>query len=380
MRSTATKPKLLSVLGTRPEAIKLAPVIQGLKSDAFFDSSVVVTGQHREMLDQVLNVFSIKPDYDLHVMSHNQTLAHLTGQILEKLDPVFAKEAPDIVLVQGDTTTVFVAAFLAYCRRIPVAHLEAGLRTFDKYSPFPEEGNRRLTGVLADLHFCPTETSKANLLREGVSESSIHVTQNTVIDALLHVAGQTIPRPKALRGVNFNNRIFTVTMHRRENQGRPFEEISAILKKIVAEFPDVEVVFPVHLSPAVRRTVWPLLEGQDRIHLIEPLDYIEFTHLLKESFLILTDSGGIQEEAPSLGKPVIVLRETTERPEGIAAGVSFLAGSDAGKIMDLCTRFLNDPEFYKRTAAIDNPYGDGRASKRIVALLKEFLLKRRSES
>lgn len=372
------RPKLLSIFGTRPEAIKLAPVIHALQGDPFFDSRVVVTGQHREMLDQVLKVFSIQPHHDLCVMAPNQTLPQLTGRILDKLDPIFAREKPDCILVQGDTTTVFASSYLAYCHKIPVAHLEAGLRTLDKYSPFPEEVNRRLTAVLADIHFCPTKRSRENLLREGIDPALVHVTQNTVIDALLYTTAQNLPRPKSLQGVDFNKRILTVTMHRRENQGHPIKAICNALRKVVGMFPDVEIVFPVHLSPAVRQTVWPILEKNERIHLVEPLDYVEFSYLLKESFLILTDSGGIQEEAPSLGKPVIVLRETTERPEGVEAGVSFLAGTNPQRIIELCSSFLSDDKLYQRTAQIANPYGDGHASERIVLLLKNFLLQKKS--
>ncbi|XHR30527.1 MAG: non-hydrolyzing UDP-N-acetylglucosamine 2-epimerase [Chthoniobacteraceae bacterium] len=370
--------RVMSIFGTRPEAIKLAPVIHSLRSDSFFESRVVVTGQHRQMLDGVLSAFEIVPDHDLNVMQPNQSLNALTCRVMQGLEPILAKEKPEIILVQGDTTTVFAAALAAFYLKIPVGHVEAGLRTPNKYNPFPEEINRRLTSQLSDIHFCPTEGAKQALLREGFCASTVHVTQNTVIDALLYVTSHERTKPEVLKDIDFEKRILAVTMHRRENQGAPMAEVCRALMELCDQFPDIEVVIPLHLSPTVQNVVRPLLKDNPQIHIIEPLDYFDFTYLLKKSYLILSDSGGVQEEAPSVGKPVLVLREVTERPEGVDAGINFLVGTNVKRIVDMASAFLLDCDLYTRTAQRTNPYGDGHAASRINRLLKEFLPRVRS--
>ncbi len=363
--------KVLTVFGTRPEAIKLAPVLVELaKHQNEVVSKICVTAQHREMLDPFLKIFEIKPDYDLNIMRPNQSLFEVTTRALTGLKDVLETERPDIVLVQGDTTTAFAAALAAFYCKIPVGHVEAGLRTLDKYRPFPEEINRRLISHLADLHFAPTARAKENLLAEGIDISSIFVTGNTVIDALFMILDRTKPQdPLQDLELDPNKRLILVTAHRRENFGEGLVNICRALKKIVRQAPDVEIVYPVHLNPNVRSTAEKFLRGVKRVHLIEPLDYIAFVHLMKRAYLILTDSGGIQEEAPSLGKPVLVLRETTERPEAIEAGVAKLVGTKTENIVEATLQLLQDTQEYKKMASAQNPFGDGMAAKRIVHIL-----------
>jgi UDP-N-acetylglucosamine 2-epimerase (non-hydrolysing) len=334
----------------------------------------VVTAQHREMLDQVLNLFSIHPDYDLDIIQHRQSLAQITANAVQGLDRVLSGERPDFVVVQGDTSTTFVGALAAFYQRIPVAHVEAGLRTRQKYYPFPEEMNRHLTSVLADAHFAPTELSRNNLLAEGIPAEKIWVTGNSVIDALMDVLSwdKSCNHPVIERAKADNLRMLLVTSHRRENHGKPQEQICAALLDLIERFRDILVVFPVHLSPAVRDTVFPRLKAQPRIVVLDPIDYFETVHFMKASYLILTDSGGIQEEAPALGKPVLVLRETTERPEGLSAGTVSLVGTDRARIVESAAELLTNPESYRRMSEAVNPYGDGKACERMLQAL-EFL-------
>ncbi|MBI1761761.1 MAG: UDP-N-acetylglucosamine 2-epimerase (non-hydrolyzing) [Acidobacteria bacterium] len=364
--------KILSIFGTRPEAIKMAPVVQALQQHpSEFTSVVCVTAQHRQMLDQVLTLFALQPDYDLDLMQREQTLAQLTANILTQVDAVLVKEQPDWVLVQGDTTTAMAAAMAAFYRRIKVAHVEAGLRTGDKTQPFPEEINRIFADALADLHFAPTEQSRAHLLREGVPSTSVVVTGNTVIDALLDVAARPYDwQADELAQVPPDKRLILVTAHRRENFGQPLENICTALLQIAARFPAVQLVYPVHLNPNVQRAVNTHLRGVANITLLPPLDYLPLVQLLKRSHLVLTDSGGLQEEAPGLGKPVLVLRDATERPEGVEAGTVKLVGTDIERIVNETTRLLTEPDAYERMARAVNPYGDGQASARIVASLR----------
>lgn len=372
--------KTLSIFGTRPEAIKMAPLALALAADDRFSSKVCVTGQHRQMLDQVLDLFELKPDYDLEIMKAGQDLTDVTTSILQGLKRVFEDFKPDIILVHGDTATTFASSLAAYYQQIPIAHVEAGLRTNNLYSPWPEEGNRKLTGALAELHFAPTETSRQNLLREGVSPERIHVTGNTVIDALLEVVEKLKDTTSPLRGrlneqfafLPENNRIVLVTGHRRESFGGGFERICQALVETAKAFPDVEIVYPVHLNPNVREPVNRLLAGVDNIYLIEPLDYLPFVYLMNRSYLILTDSGGIQEEAPSLGKPVLVMRETTERPEAVEAGTVKLVGTDVAVITAALAELITDDEAYRQMSFAHNPYGDGKACQRIVEILSQL--------
>lgn len=374
--------KILFVFGTRPEAIKLAPVILKLKKfEERFEIKVCITSQHREMLDQVLQIFDLKPDYDLKIMRENQSLFYITSEALKKLEKVLKREKPDLVMVQGDTTTTLVASLSAYYQKIKVAHVEAGLRTEDKFNPFPEEINRRLTDCIADLYFAPTLKAKENLLREGIGEDKIFVTGNTVIDALFIILDKQknseIDKKienRFLReyGISFGRKTILVTGHRRESFGKDFEEICQGLK-MIAENSDVQLVYPVHLNPNVQKPVKAILSDVENVYLIEPLDYYQFVWLMNKSYLILTDSGGIQEEAPSLGKPVLVMRKKTERPEGISAGVAKLIGVEREKIYSETKKLLEDMETYKKMAQAKNPYGDGLASERIVEILKEKL-------
>jgi UDP-N-acetylglucosamine 2-epimerase (non-hydrolysing) len=369
-----TQLKIMSIFGTRPEAIKMAPLVKALEKEKDFQSIVVVTAQHREMLDQVLDLFAIEPQYDLNIMKAGQTLSDITCRVLNGLDSVLEKENPDMILVHGDTTTTFAAALAAYYRKIPVGHVEAGLRSGNVYSPFPEEMNRKLTGGIAALHFAPTPIAKENLIREGVREELIFVTGNTVIDALLATAKKDyqFTDPK-LQGIDFNNkRIILVTAHRRENLGEPMKNIFMALTKLHEEFTDIEIIFPVHKNPAVRNLAFEILNGYERIHLIEPLDYEPFANLMARSYLILTDSGGLQEEAPALGKPVLVLRENTERPEAVTAGTVVLVGTDMEKISDISKTLLANPEIYAKMERAINPYGDGQSCPRIVEALKFY--------
>jgi UDP-N-acetylglucosamine 2-epimerase (non-hydrolysing) len=366
--------KVLSVFGTRPEAIKIAPIIRLLTETAGIESCVCVTAQHRQMLDQVLELFEIKPDYDLDLMKDNQSLAQISASIFTHLDPVLAHFQPDWVLVVGDTTTVVTTSQLAYYRRIKLGHVEAGLRTHNKWHPFPEELNRRIATVIADLHFAPTELSKANLLREGVEEKNILVTGNPVIDALNFVAKQDEPQEittllarLGTRGLD-SRKLILVTAHRRENLGKPFENICHAVKELAARA-NVEIVWPVHLNPNVQEPVNRILKGTPHITLLPPLDYRPMVHLMKHATLLLTDSGGLQEEAPALGVPVLVLRETTERPEGVEAGTLKLVGTETSQIARGAQRLLDDPIARANMAKAANPYGDGRAAERVIQAL-----------
>ncbi|WP_333497199.1 non-hydrolyzing UDP-N-acetylglucosamine 2-epimerase [Kluyvera sp. CHPC 1.251] len=369
--------KVLTVFGTRPEAIKMAPLVHALAKDPHFEAKVCVTAQHREMLDQVLSLFSIVPDYDLNIMSPGQGLTEITCRILQGLKPVLESFKPDVVLVHGDTTTTAAASLAAFYQRIPVGHVEAGLRTGDLYSPWPEEANRTLTGHLAMYHFAPTENSRQNLLRENLSGKRIFVTGNTVIDALFWVRDRVM-NDKALNAdlsqrypfLSQGKKMILVTGHRRESFGQGFEQICHALAEIAANNPDVQIVYPVHLNPNVSEPVNRILGHINNVMLIEPQEYLPFVWLMNHAWLILTDSGGIQEEAPSLGKPVLVMRETTERPEAIDAGTVRLVGTDSQRIVDEVTRLLRDEDEYQRMSRAHNPYGDGRACERILSALK----------
>ncbi|WP_299585370.1 UDP-N-acetylglucosamine 2-epimerase (non-hydrolyzing) [uncultured Microbulbifer sp.] len=371
--------KVLIVFGTRPEAIKMAPLALKLQDDPRFDINVCVTAQHREMLDQVLSLFELKPDFDLNLMKPGQDLTDVTTGILRGMRNVLADANPDIVLVHGDTATTFATTLAAYYQQIPVGHVEAGLRTGNLYSPWPEEANRKLTGTLAEIHFAPTENSKKNLLNEGVAENKVFVTGNTVIDALLEVvrkldSEQPLSEELARKFLFLDDtrKLILVTGHRRESFGGGFERICQALAYTAKTHPDTQIVYPVHLNPNVREPVNRLLKGIDNIHLIEPLDYLPFVYLMNKSNIILTDSGGIQEEAPSLGKPVLVMRDTTERPEAVAAGTVELVGTDVGVITRELTSLLTDREAYKKMSFAHNPYGDGEACNRIVEALIDF--------
>ncbi len=358
------KIKVMSVFGTRPETIKMAPLVKELERREEFESLVCVTAQHRQMLDQVLETFDITPDYDLDIMKPGQTLSDITARVLKGLEGVFQQERPDMVLVHGDTTTTFAGALAAYYAQVAVGHVEAGLRTWDKYSPFPEEMNRQFVGCVADLHFAPTEGSKENLLREGKRPETIIVTGNTAIDALKTTVQEDYS-DEILEWAQ-GSRLIVLTAHRRENLGEPMHRMFRAIRRVVEEFPDVKVVYPVHLNPLVQKAAEEELGGCDRVRLIAPLEVIEFHNLLARSYLILTDSGGIQEEAPSLGKPVLVLRENTERPEGIGAGTLKLAGTDEETIYGLVRELLTDEAEYHRMSHASNPYGDGEACARIA--------------
>ena len=364
--------KILSIFGTRPEAIKMAPVVRELAKREGIESYVCVTAQHREMLDQVLSLFEITPDVDLDLMRPNQSLAQITASVFTHLDPVLEDIQPDWVLVQGDTTTVMAAALNAYYRRIKVGHVEAGLRTYNKWQPFPEEINRRVAGVIADLHFAPTKWSRQNLLKEGVSEEIAHVTGNPVIDALKFVADQKTPEMVvSLISALDSRRLVLVTAHRRENFGQPLENICAALKFIAARG-DVEIIYPVHLNPNVQEPVRRLLGDVPNITLLPPLEYLPLVHLMKNAILILTDSGGIQEEAPAFGVPVLVLRDVTERPEGVQAGTLKLVGTISKKIINEANYLLNDSIAHAAMAQAVNPFGDGESAKKIVDILLAF--------
>lgn len=364
--------KVMTIFGTRPEAIKMAPLVLELqKHPEKIESIVTVTAQHRQMLDQVLSIFGITPDFDLNIMKDRQTLIDITTRGLEGLDKVMKEAKPDIVLVHGDTTTTFIASLAAFYNQIPVGHVEAGLRTWDKYSPYPEEMNRQLTGVMADLHFSPTAKSATNLQKENKDESRIFITGNTAIDALKTTVKETYSHP-VLEKLG-NDRLVLMTAHRRENLGEPMRNMFRAIKRLVDKHEDVQVVYPVHMNPVVRETANDILGDHGRIHLIEPLDVIDFHNVAARSYLMLTDSGGVQEEAPSLGVPVLVLRDTTERPEGIEAGTLKLAGTDEETIFSLADELLSDKEAHDKMSKASNPYGDGRASERIVgAILQHF--------
>ncbi|MEN4947693.1 MULTISPECIES: non-hydrolyzing UDP-N-acetylglucosamine 2-epimerase [Pseudomonas] len=376
--------KTLSIFGTRPEAIKMAPLVLELANDHRFESRVCVTAQHREMLDQVLELFELTPDFDLNIMKAGQTLTDVTTAIIQGLKPILEDFKPDVILVHGDTATTFAASLAAYYQQVPIAHVEAGLRTNDLYSPWPEEGNRRLTGTLAALHFAPTETSRQNLLNEGIASSAIHVTGNTVIDALLSVVDR-LSSPASPLQAQFeeqfaflprDKRMVLITGHRRENFGGGFERICQALVNTAQQFPDVEFVYPVHLNPNVREPVKRLLAGINNVHLIEPLDYLPFVYLMTRSYVILTDSGGIQEEAPALGKPVLVMRDTTERPEAVEAGTVKLVGTEVDSITHHLSELLSDEVAYQKMSFAHNPYGDGKACAHIREALMVLVAQR----
>jgi len=360
--------KVMSVFGTRPEAIKMAPLVKELERHPQIQSIVTVTAQHREMLDQVLEIFNIKPDYDLNIMKQGQTLADITTRALNGLDEVIKEAKPDIILVHGDTSTTFAGALAAFYNQVKIGHVEAGLRTYDKYSPFPEEMNRKLTGAMTDLHFSPTISNKNNLLKENVDEKTIYITGNTVIDALkTTVKDEYTFADSTLNSLDFEGKkVILMTAHRRENLGKPLEDICTAARNIVTSHPDTVLVYPMHLNPKVRNTAKSILGDMDRVHLIEPLDVEELHNAMKRAYLVLTDSGGLQEEAPSLGKPVIVLRNETERPEAVEAGTVLMGGVDRENIEKLANMLLTDKAAYEKIAKTANPYGDGKASERIV--------------
>ncbi|MBA1434949.1 non-hydrolyzing UDP-N-acetylglucosamine 2-epimerase [Bombilactobacillus bombi] len=363
------KIKVMTIFGTRPEAIKMAPLVLELKKQsANFITTTVVTAQHREMLDSVLDIFHIQPDYDLNIMKKRQTLSGITSSVILDLEQVLEKEQPQIVLVHGDTTTTFSAALAAFYHQIAIGHVEAGLRTWNKYSPWPEEMNRQMTDNLADLYFAPTQQSKANLLQEHHPKTQIFVTGNTAIDALDQTV-QSDYHHEVLDLIDPNKRLILVTMHRRENQGQPMRQVFEAMRDVVAEHDDVEIIYPVHLNPIVQKTAQEILGGHERIHLIEPLDVLDFHNLIDRSYFIMSDSGGVQEEAPALGKPVLVLRDTTERPEGVSAGTLKLVGTDYNNVKAQMQQLLTDKQEYQKMAQAKNPYGDGHASERICAAI-----------
>ena len=358
------KIKVLTVFGTRPEAIKMAPLVKELNLRNEIECIVCVTAQHREMLDQVLNIFNIKSDYDLNIMKEKQTLSDITSSVLKGLEKIISKEKPNIVLVHGDTTTTFAGALAAYYTQTDIGHVEAGLRTWNKYSPFPEEINRQMVGNLADMHFAPTEKAKQNLISEGKNEKNIFVTGNTAIDALFTTVSSNYKHE--LFDWIGNSRLILLTAHRRENLGEPMRHMFKAIKRIVDETPDVKVIYPVHLNPKVKSVADEILGNDNRIKLISPLEVIDFHNFINKAYIVLTDSGGIQEEAPSLGKPVLVLRDTTERPEGIDAGTLKLAGTNEETIYKLIKELLTNKKMYDKMSLASNPYGDGHASKKIV--------------
>jgi UDP-N-acetylglucosamine 2-epimerase (non-hydrolysing) len=373
--------KILIVFGTRPEAIKMAPIIQKLKSGSSKLKPIIcVTSQHRELLDQVLRLFEITPDYDLNIMTHNQNLFDVTISVLQRLREVMTKEMPDLVLVQGDTTSTMVTSLAAFYLRIPVGHIEAGLRTYNNYAPFPEEVNRHIVGVIADYHFAPTEWAKSNLIKEGVPKHKIFVTGNTVIDALIYIMNKIKESDKQKyydRMFDFldkGKKLVLITGHRRENFGEGFENICAAIKELSLKFSDHEFLYPVHLNPNVQTPVHKILGNGDlsNVHLTESFGYLPFLYIMSKAYLIITDSGGIQEEAPYFGKPVLIMRNTTERPEGVAAGIAKLVGADKDTIIRETEKLLCNTDVYSKMANVVNPYGDGRASERIVNILEKF--------
>ena len=360
------KIKVMTVFGTRPEAIKMAPLVLELqKQSQRFEAITTVSAQHREMLDQVLDIFHIKPDYDLNIMHARQTLTDITSNVLINLDKILKEAKPDIVLVHGDTTTTFAASVAAFYNQIPIGHVEAGLRTWEKYSPYPEEMNRQMTDAMTDLYFAPTNQSKANLLKENHKEDNIYITGNTAIDALKQTVDKEYHHD-ILDKVSPDNKLILLTMHRRENQGEPMRRVFKVIREVVESREDVEVIYPVHLSPAVQEVAKEILGNTERIHLISPLDVVDFHNLAAGSYFIMTDSGGVQEEAPSLGKPVLVLRDTTERPEGVEAGTLKLVGTESEKVKQEMEELLDNDAEYQRMAQAKNPYGDGKASERIL--------------
>lgn len=366
--------KVMSIFGTRPEAIKMAPLVKELERRKEIESIVCVTAQHREMLDQVLNTFDIKPDYDLNIMKQGQSLADVTTRALVGLEEVIKKVKPDIVLVHGDTTTTFAGALAAFYNQVAIGHVEAGLRTYDKYSPYPEEMNRQMVDRLSDMYFAPTEISKDNLLKENIDESKIYITGNTAIDAMSTTVDENYTHPE-LDWINAGERMILLTAHRRENLGEPMRHIFRAIKRVVDEFSDIKVIYPIHMNPRVREVANEVFGDADRVKLIEPLEVFDFHNFQNKSYIILTDSGGIQEEAPSLGKPVLVLRDTTERPEGIKAGTLKLVGTDEDVIYEETKKLLLDKKAYEKMSKASNPYGDGHASERIVDAIIEYFNK-----
>lgn len=371
-RQQMKKVKVLSVFGTRPEAIKMAPLIKEIEKDESLESLVCVTAQHRDMLDQVMDIFDLKANVDLDIMQKSQTLTDITTRALIGLEGAFKALKPDLVLVHGDTTTTFAAGLAAFYSKIAVGHVEAGLRTYDKYQPFPEEMNRKLTTALADLYFAPTPYSRNNLLKENIPEENVFVTGNTAIDCLsLTISDEYEFMEKSLNHINFEGkRIITMTAHRRENIGEPLEAICKAVKRIVEDNEDIEVIYPVHSNPAVRETAERILDGNKRIHLLNPLDIKDMHNLMNKSYFVMTDSGGLQEEVPSMGKPVLVLRNVTERPEGVEAGTLKIAGVEEDKIYEMASTLLHDEKIYSEMAIAKNPFGDGFASRRIVEAIK----------
>lgn len=365
------KIRVMTIFGTRPEAIKMAPLVKELEKREEIESIVCVTAQHRQMLDQVLETFNITPDYDLNIMKQGQTLVDITIRALQSLSEVISQVKPNIVLVHGDTTTTLSGSLAAFYNQVSVGHVEAGLRTYDKYSPFPEEVNRQVTGIIADMHFAPTEVSKNNLLKEGKKEETIYVTGNTAIDALRTTVKDDYYHP--IFDKIGNDKIILLTAHRRENLGEPMKNMFRAIKRIIEEFDGVQVIYPVHLNPLVRQAADEVLGDNNKVHLIDPLEVLDFHNFLNKSYIIMTDSGGIQEEAPSLGKPVLVLRDTTERPEGVSAGTLRLAGTDEDDIYDLTKLLLTNKDEYNKMSKSSNPYGDGMPSKYIVdEIIKKF--------
>lgn len=360
---------ILHVFGTRPEAIKMCPLVNELKRHSEINTVVCVTGQHRQMLDQVLEAFKVVPNYDLSIMKDKQTLFDITTNILNRIKEVLEEVKPDVVLVHGDTTTTFVTALACFYLQIPVGHVEAGLRTYNIYSPYPEEFNRQAVSIISQFHFAPTELSKQNLIREGKDESTIHVTGNTAIDALKTTVRNDYHHPELDWAEG--SRLILITAHRRENLGEPMKHMFRAIRRVMDEHPDVKAIYPIHMNPVVRETADAILGNDERIHIIEPLDVLDFHNFMARSYMILTDSGGIQEEAPSLGKPVLVMRDTTERPEGIKAGTLKLVGTDEETIYEEFTRLLTDKEAYDAMAKASNPYGDGHACERIVKALQK---------
>lgn len=366
------KIKVMSVFGTRPEAIKMAPLIKELERRQEIDSIVCVTAQHRQMLDSVLETFSIVPDYDLDIMKQGQSLSDITSRVLYGLENVIKKESPDIVLVHGDTTTTFAGALAAFYNKVAIGHVEAGLRTNNKYSPYPEEMNRQMVDCMTDMYFAPTELSKQNLLDENIEENKIYVTGNTAIDAMSTTVKIDYYHPE-LNWINAKDRLILVTVHRRENLGEPMKNIFKAIRRIVNEFKDVKVVYPVHLNPQIRDIAHEIFDGCDRVKLIEPLDVFDFHNFINKCYMVMSDSGGVQEEAPTLGKPVLVLRDTTERPEGINAGTLKLVGTDENNIYEQAKILLTDKKVYDAMSKASNPYGDGHSSQKIVdAIIEKF--------
>ena len=372
------KVKVMTVFGTRPEAIKMAPLVLKLKKDDRFEEITVVSAQHREMLDQVLDIFKIKPDYDFNIMHKNQTLEDITSKVMLDMAKVIKKEQPDIVLVHGDTTTSFAAGLATFYEQTKLGHVEAGLRTWNKYSPFPEEMNRQMTDDLTDLYFAPTKLSKQNLIKENHSADNIYVTGNTAIDALEQTVKEDYHHD-VLDEINPDSKIVLVTMHRRENQGEPMRRVFKVMKQVVDSHKDVEIIYPVHLSPRVQKVAKEVLSDDPQIHMIKPLDVVDFHNLAKKSYFIMTDSGGVQEEAPSLGKPVLVLRDTTERPEGVAAGTLKLVGTEVDKVRAEMIRLLEDEKAYTEMANAKNPYGDGKAADRIMDAIAYYFDKEHNQ-